>query len=171
MGANPAWSEVARMGIGPGKEESRMSEPRIRSPYTPQSEAVIKSALRKGRKARPRDRREALKRFFRSGEHLGAQLGLDTVRGIVEVHFIDYGGAHEWEMDPGTVVVFVWATEGMDREHLLEAVKIHRMPGILVQTLVRRAGLMRRLRSRVNVRLSLMGRWIGDRLSRWRVRR
>lgn len=148
-----------------------MSDPRTKSPYTPQSEAAIRCALRKGRKARPRDRREALKRFFRSGEHLGAQLGLDTVRGIVEVRFIDYGGSHEWEVGPGTAVVFIWGTEGMDREALLEAIDSHRAGGSLIVPVIGRAGLLRRIRSRVNVRLSLIGSWIGDRLARWRVRR
>lgn len=40
--------------------------------------------------------------------HLGAQMGLDFLAGIVWCNVKDHGGSHRYQLPPGTVVVELW---------------------------------------------------------------
>lgn len=103
--------------------------------YTRKQRRQVQQALSQGMSGTAAERRAALRRLYQSGEHLGAQLGLDTVQGIVRTRITDYGG--EAKMNPGTVVLELWGDCLL--EEVMAVVDEHRGAGILVVPVLRDA--------------------------------
>lgn len=86
----------------------------------------------------------ALRRVVNVGP-MGAQLGLDSIPGIVAVAVVDHGGAHGAQLEPGTAVVEIRGDPPL--ELVREILDQHAPAGVLVVPIIRPARRRDRFRA------------------------